>query len=435
MKLYLENIGKLANTEIDIDGITVIAGKNGTGKSTVSKSLFSIFSSFYDYNEKINALRNNLLKNELRKPTTSFFMRRFDTEILDLFLHYLYQNRMSFKDNKNSLKELIIKFVSDNISEEYDDFEDSKRLEEGLNEDILDGIIKALFIEEDELLRYIVDRTFDMEFNSQLKNISPEAKVAKVNLSIKDKTISVNLDENDRLNIENPLLLTKKIAYIDDPYIVDKVPLFSIFRSSRNILNRNIYLSHYDDLIELLRKDKSVESILIDDRLKIIDNHIRKAGDINIFKERTNYYYSLDKGEEKINIKNASTGLKTFLIIKLLFDNGSLEENGTIVLDEPETHLHPDWQIIFAELIVLLNKYLGMHILINSHSPYFVRAIEVYSSKHEVADKCKYYLAYDDENSGLAEVKDVSDSVNEIYSTLSSAFDILEQESLLWENI
>lgn len=60
MKLYMENIGKLANTEIAIDGITVIAGKNGTGKSTVSKSLYSIFSSFYDYNEKINALRNNL---------------------------------------------------------------------------------------------------------------------------------------------------------------------------------------------------------------------------------------------------------------------------------------------------------------------------------------------------------------------------------------
>lgn len=76
-----------------------------------------------------------------------------------------------------------------------------------------------------------------------------------------------------------------------------------------------------------------------------------------------------------------------------------------------------------------------MHILINRHSPYFVRVIEVYSSKHEVANKCKYYLAYDNKNSGLAEVKDVSDSVSEIYSTLSSAFDILEQESLLRENI
>ena len=31
MKLKLKNIGKLTETEIDIDGITVIAGKNNTG--------------------------------------------------------------------------------------------------------------------------------------------------------------------------------------------------------------------------------------------------------------------------------------------------------------------------------------------------------------------------------------------------------------------
>ena len=46
MKLYLENVGKLDKSEIQINGITVIAGKNGTGKSTVGKSLYSIFSSF-----------------------------------------------------------------------------------------------------------------------------------------------------------------------------------------------------------------------------------------------------------------------------------------------------------------------------------------------------------------------------------------------------
>lgn len=429
MKLYMENIGKLANTEIDIDGITVIAGKNGTGKSTVSKSLYSVFSSLYDYNEKINALRNNLLKNELRRPTTSFFIRRFETEALDLFLHYLYQNRSIFKDDKNTLKDSIIKFVSENLSDEYDDFDETKRLQESLSGDILDGIIKVLFIEEDELLRFIVDRTFDIEFNGQVKNINLEKKSAKINLVIKDNNICLDFDENNDLSIKNSFSLTKKIIYIDDPYVVDKVPSSIYFSSSRSILNRNIYLSHYDDLVELLRKDKSAESILIDSILNIIDSHIRKAGNINIFQERNSYYYSLNQAEEKINIKNASTGLKTFLIIKLLLDNGSLEENGTIILDEPETHLHPDWQIIFAELIVLLNKYLGMHILINSHSPYFIRAIEVYSKKHNIDDKLRFYLAYNNFKTNLSEIKEVTDSVEDIYLILSRAFDELDKVS------
>lgn len=184
-------------------------------------------------------------------------------------------------------------------------------------------------------------------------------------------------------------------------------------------------------MINLLNKDKSPSSLLIDESLSIIDDHLNKASKINILKSNDRYFYnSEDDDQGKIDIKNASTGLKTFIIIKMLLENGSLQKNGTIILDEPETHLHPDWQIIFAELIVLLNKYLGMHILINSHSPYFVRAIEVYSAKHEVADKCRYYLSYNNHDTGLSDIKEVSESIDEIYSKLAEAFDILEQDSV-----
>ena len=48
-------------------------------------------------------------------------------------------------------------------------------------------------------------------------------------------------------------------------------------------------------------------------------------------------------------------------------------------LDEPEIHLHPAWQVIFAELIVLIQKEFNMHILLNTHSPYFLNAIEIYA--------------------------------------------------------
>lgn len=47
MFLLLKNIGKLKQVEIEINGITVIAGENNTGKSTVSRALFSIFNSFF----------------------------------------------------------------------------------------------------------------------------------------------------------------------------------------------------------------------------------------------------------------------------------------------------------------------------------------------------------------------------------------------------
>ena len=57
MKLLIRNVGKLKEADVEINGITVIAGENNTGKSTVSKTLFSLFSGFYNLNEKISLTR------------------------------------------------------------------------------------------------------------------------------------------------------------------------------------------------------------------------------------------------------------------------------------------------------------------------------------------------------------------------------------------
>ncbi|HBA49755.1 MAG TPA: ATP-binding protein, partial [Lachnospiraceae bacterium] len=51
MKLHIENISKISMADIDLDGITVIAGSNNTGKSTVGKVLFALMNSFYNIDD------------------------------------------------------------------------------------------------------------------------------------------------------------------------------------------------------------------------------------------------------------------------------------------------------------------------------------------------------------------------------------------------
>ena len=57
MKLHIENFAKIANADIEINGITVIAGENNTGKSTVGKVLYSIYSAFHDIDFKVKEER------------------------------------------------------------------------------------------------------------------------------------------------------------------------------------------------------------------------------------------------------------------------------------------------------------------------------------------------------------------------------------------
>lgn len=40
MKICLKNIGKIKEADIELDGITIIAGDNNTGKSTIGKSVY-----------------------------------------------------------------------------------------------------------------------------------------------------------------------------------------------------------------------------------------------------------------------------------------------------------------------------------------------------------------------------------------------------------
>ena len=417
MKLYLENIGKLDKSEIQINGITVIAGKNGTGKSTVGKSLYSIFSSFYRIMDNVTNIRFDFLYEELMKIMGFYLVRFVDSNKLEEFVSELYSNKESYKEDKNNLEERITNFIVSNIPES-----NNFKPKMNITDEILNNIIRILFEEDDALIKYIVKSNFREEFNKQVKNIYNKKDRSKLKLNIKADIIDLMID--DDIIINDYISLYNKIIYIDDPYIVDDI----VYNFSSGLSEYRVY-NHRESLLNLLQKNISPDSILVNDALKKIEDHLNKVSELEIVEDDYDFYYMEENHEEKIDIKNASTGLKTYIIIKMLLENGSLQANGTIILDEPETHLHPDWQVHFAELIVLLNKYLGTHILINTHSPYFLRAIEVYSYKHDINTKCRYYISYNDYKSGLSKIEDVSNSLERIYSSLASAFDRLENEN------
>lgn len=116
----------------------------------------------------------------------------------------------------------------------------------------------------------------------------------------------------------------------------------------------------------------------------------------------------------------------------MLFINNTLQENGTIILDEPEIHLHPEWQIKFAELIVLLQKEFKMHILLTTHSPYFLKAVQVYSKKYKISNKCKYYMSELDGEQAI--LVDKTNKTDDLFFKLAISFENLMNEEELYED-
>lgn len=52
MKLRIQNFAKIKEADIILDGITVIAGNNNTGKSTVGKILDSMYNATNNLEDK-----------------------------------------------------------------------------------------------------------------------------------------------------------------------------------------------------------------------------------------------------------------------------------------------------------------------------------------------------------------------------------------------
>lgn len=415
MILKLKNIAKIKEATVEINGITVIAGANNTGKSTVGKALYSVFNSFYKIEQQIRQERQDSIEGNLY-----FLQRNIDSKISRKNATDLAAEIVGNMDNLQTLedvKDRILENIAQTIGV------DSIADQEHFNRRVL-GLYDILQIQDEDIFQRMLLRKLNIEFDGQINNIFTNDQ-GMIELVIKKEAVNISLAENELLDIQGKFDLSTEAVYIDDPFVLDaNIP----FRYPSGILRGYDHRSHLQyKLFAQEFASNLVNEILTTNRLENIFSKLNSvcSGEM-VEQKRSGFGYRRQGTDKVLNIKNISTGLKTFVIIKTLLQKGVLTDNGTIILDEPEIHLHPEWQLLFAEIIVLLQQEFGMHILLNTHSPYFLHAIEVYATKYGVADKCKYYMA--DLDGDVAIIKDVSENIDLIYQKLAKPLQDLEDE-------
>lgn len=417
MKLCLKNIGKISSANVEINGITVIAGENNTGKSTVGKTLFAVFNSLFSCDTKIAVERMNSIENYINRlysnATGGAYIDLDDGDIVRSIMTQANEQMLP-KMIKNSIFQIINQYnekVIQSLSEEQ-----IKELSERID---------AVFeIEDDKIFNVVLQRRLDLEFNEQINNVYSTDAKASVILEIKNEQVVINIENDKVTEVINRVNLGTEAIYIDDPFVLDDASK-RFWRTGRRYADHRTYLK--DKLQFDLDETNVVEEIVVNSKLETIYKKIASvcAGDV-VKGQRADLKYKVSGTDTMLDVRNLSTGLKTFVILKMLLQSSQIESNGTIILDEPEIHLHPEWQLVFAELIVLLHTEFGLHVLLTTHSPYFLNAIEVYAAKYGVEDKCNYYLAQNVD--GASYVEDVTGNIEMIYRKLARPLQELENE-------
>lgn len=459
MDIRLNNIGIVSDSAISVEGLTVITGKNNSGKTTVGKALYALLDAVCNIQQKAQNDRLYYIRKELEHVgstlevfrflwnprseqseelfagypamqalVTKAYRRTMPKNEIEPFAHTLADELKAFDVSMlESQRDIILKYeyVSTNNKEKVPFFRVfNEQKEKAIS------ILEKLFADIDKDLALIdyaresIDQTLRLEFANQIQPVKLQVEESGIELSEGDAVFfKVKIVGDKIVNDGKPVYITspyKKVYLIDDPLVLDDVSSIKFTRGrdeteTDSILNPNRIGSHNDKLRRVLSDSSRptiLEQTVLDHSLKAVKEQIVRIIP-GTFEFSSNGAYYIQNGA-KLKVSNLAAGSKMFSIIKILLEKGEIDNTTMLILDEPEAHLHPAWQNAFAETIVLLVKELGTKVLLTTHSPNFMLALDAYMRQYNMADQTNFYQT-DFLDNGLVQYRCVNDDMGVIY--------------------
>lgn len=406
----IRNFGKIREAKLNIRPFTVIAGPNSSGKSFVTKALYSFFNTInndhvtslaYSNVQKLKALTNHILL-DLTRPSSEEYVLlnrlltaiseventineefRVNTYIQQIYglplleadckrcqmvfeeLRHVISNKAKFTKVKNHFD--AIRLILINLHKLVND-----------PPSILADEIERGFINE-------LKENFQVTKLADLKNHKSKDEEficfdfdSLGTIKIKDEHVDFTLTPtsiNDFQSLYN-------VVYLESPIYWKLKDSLETIRNHRrifgfNVRNRSETLSgipkHFYDLLDLVKNRAKDDSSL---SASPFAKHIKKAIGGNLIISNTGEIAFVEDGSAKsVNLHSTALGITNLGIISLLLERGVISKGSYLFIDEPEVNLHPSWQKIMIETLFSLSIN-GISVVIASHSIDMMKCIE-----------------------------------------------------------
>lgn len=417
MDIKIHNVAKILEAEVTLKGLTVIAGYNNMGKSTILKAIYIVLNTFRDVNHKILNARRNSISSYILNQESYFDSKGYETLPRDLLysltdnINRRLRDFMNGKDNY----ELFKKIFSESL-EEYKEFwsnevEDCNIHLEELTRPLYERIKEICLRDKDEDLKYIIDMYIRNLFNGQLNSLH-NISDAYIEINSLNEFCCLSIKKNKVVDIKYAMNTEASVFYLPAYNMLDRI--------TNRTYGMMVYSPEYDikSVLNSSEKEPTFEEYQeTEDNTKLIKEIFNEVVHGRLVKKSNGISFQDEELNNSVSINNVASGMKNFLIIQSLVEKGKLKRDSILLIDEPEANLHPEWHLKFAEILVLMYKNMGVRSIVNSHSPYFIRALEVKMADYKIKDHGKYYLMREDAGN-LFKVQDVTDETDKIYELL-----------------
>lgn len=477
--IHIENLGAIKEADFIITPLTVIAGENGTGKSFVTKFLYSVLSSV-----NIDVYSNHTVST----------INRLDSTFIQIIKHF--KDIDSYKEVENELDYLndfnkTLNDISKLIVEiESDYYELGNELLIDLRESIdlyIDYVYPKLSDFIETIQKKGIDDVSDKPLNLSLKFLrgfrAPEAMLNRANslvhelsnllvkpqesyLRVLSDYITNELKENFQISEVQHLI---NYGESESVFIINEVIEIYISKDKGlKIQFQSEYLSGFEKINHIIFFESPVYWRL----LPIVDELDKISGRGLSFNNRyevltgiPKYFYDLKKllftnfkeGERPEFVIESANRLQSYLkgyfkpsdndlifenseghsipknlvsfgmtnigIIQAVLSKNIINSGSFIFIDEPESNLHPEWQNILAHTLTKLAEN-GVYIIVTSHSTEMLKALDINSKELKIKDKVStYYLEpngklLDMDNKNLSQIEQARQKLLEPYENL-----------------
>jgi predicted ATPase len=385
MKFQFEKLGYFEKkTEIELGDLTIICGKNNTGKTYAS---YAIYGFLENWKENIR-FKLNQIENLINNGTLELDLQSFEKDIpavLDeLSKRYTQILPSIFSTNEEYFSESLFRaLISANYQANYFHQEMDLQLSVGRKK-----ILKVLKEKESYILEIIL----------LVENIMLPIIKDSVN-SVVGETLLDNY-------FANPFIITSERTGV------------SLFHRELD-MSKNVWVERLQtDFVQKLNENVSRYALPIKEEIgfmcdlieyskkksPLLKEHPELAkllkdivgGDYKV--ENDQIYFTFEKGDEKkpkIPLYMGSSAIKSLLDISL-YINHIAKKGDILLIDEPEQNLHPANQRKMARLFVRLIK-MGVKVFVTTHSDYLIKELNnliilgnEFEDRDEIMEKYQY---------------------------------------------